>query len=133
MSNSLGRRRIAASVVLGTTSVLLSILILAPTHAAVGIQTSSTPDGVESCQACHGTNGISANPGIPNLAGQKSGYLVAQLKAFKSEDRKNDLMESIAGQLSETDMTNLAKYWSSRPAAEVPTDKRLRRPQSIRE
>ncbi|MGA7389992.1 MAG: c-type cytochrome, partial [Pseudolabrys sp.] len=28
-----------------------------------------------SCAGCHGANGISSNPGVPNLAGQRGAYL----------------------------------------------------------
>jgi len=67
--------------------------------------------------ACHGREGVSSSAGTPNLAGQKAAYLAAQLSAFKSKDRKNDLMASIAGQLSDEDIKALAQYWSSLPGA----------------
>lgn len=69
------------------------------------------------CQACHGAAGISAAADIPNLAGQKSAYLLMQLQAFHKGERKNDLMQAIASQLSEADMQALAAFWSSQPAA----------------
>ena len=68
------------------------------------------------CQACHGADGVSRNPRIPHLAGQQPDYLVAQLQAFRGGTRKNDLMEAIAAQLSDAEMTALARYWNSRPA-----------------
>lgn len=71
---------------------------------------------VTACQACHGANGVSRNPRIPNLAGQQPDYLVAQLHAFKGGTRRNDLMEAVAAQLSDAEMTAIARYWSSRPA-----------------
>jgi hypothetical protein len=67
--------------------------------------------------ACHGQDGVSTSGGTPNLAGQKAPYLQAQLGAFKSKDRKNDLMAAIAGQLSDDDIKALAEYWSSLPGA----------------
>jgi cytochrome c553 len=119
MRNRIGRRMVAASVVMVIALVLLALIGLAPARAAVGIQASSKPDSAATCEACHGTNGITPNPNIPNLAGQKAEYLVTQLKAFKSKTRKNDLMEAIAAQLSEADMRDIAKYWNSRPAVPV--------------
>ena len=65
------------------------------------------------CAACHGGAGISPNAIWPNLAGQKEEYLVAQLKAFKSGERKNAQMSAMAAGLSEEDMANLAAYYSS--------------------
>jgi cytochrome c553 len=47
---------------------------------------TSTP-----CQACQGADGVGISDEIPNLAGQKIAYLQAQLRAFKSGDRKHDV------------------------------------------
>lgn len=65
------------------------------------------------CAACHGANGISNNPLWPNLAGQKEQYLIKQIKAFKSGERKDPLMTPQAAQLSDQDIENLAAYFSS--------------------
>jgi cytochrome c553 len=65
------------------------------------------------CAACHGGNGISTAPMWPNLAGQKAQYTVIQLKAFKSGERKNAIMQGIASGLSDTDMDNVAAYFAS--------------------
>jgi cytochrome c553 len=73
----------------------------------------ATPINVEACRTCHGPAGISLNPTIPNLAGQKPAYLEAQLKAFRSQDRRNDFMNVIAAQLNDTNIHELAAYWSS--------------------
>ena len=65
------------------------------------------------CGACHGVAGISINPIWPNLAGQQDQYLVKQLKAFKSGERKDPVMEAQAASLSDEDMENLAAYYAS--------------------
>jgi cytochrome c553 len=67
------------------------------------------------CQACHGADGIGISAEIPNLAGQKTVYIQTQLKAFKSGDRKHDVMGPIAKQLSDADVENLAAFWNSLP------------------
>jgi cytochrome c553 len=64
------------------------------------------------CAACHGANGISANDMWPNLAGQKEGYLVAQITAFRDGTRKNPMMSPMATGLSDADIANLAAYFS---------------------
>ncbi len=64
------------------------------------------------CVACHGVNGNSANPEWPTLAGQSSAYIVKQLKAFKSGERKNPLMEPMAQPLSDDDMEDLGAYYA---------------------
>ncbi|MCV2886217.1 cytochrome c [Aestuariibacter sp. AA17] len=65
------------------------------------------------CAACHGANGISMIPDYPNLAGQKEKYLISQLKAFRSGDRKNPVMAPMAAGLSDEDIANLAAYYAS--------------------
>ncbi|HHJ19647.1 MAG TPA: cytochrome c4 [Gammaproteobacteria bacterium] len=65
------------------------------------------------CAGCHGGDGNSANPDWPKLAGQHPKYLVKQLMAFKSGDRKDPTMSAQAANLSEQDMKDLAAYFSS--------------------
>ena len=72
----------------------------------------------EACAACHGANGISVSEKYPNLAGQKEKYLGKQLTAFKAKTRKNTLMNAIAEQLSDKDISNLAAFFSSQPGGD---------------
>ncbi len=65
------------------------------------------------CASCHGQNGISMLPQNPNLAGQKELYLVNALKAYKAQTRKEPTMNAMAAPLSDTDIANLAAYYSS--------------------
>jgi cytochrome c553 len=95
--------------------------------AVLGLATLSAaaePPVIAACQACHGRDGISSAGHIPNLAGQKKDYLAKQLEAFKSGERKNDLMAAIAAQLSDADIAALALAWSQTtggaPAATAP-------------
>ena len=65
------------------------------------------------CAGCHGTAGISNNPMWPNLAGQKPGYLVKQLKAFRDGTRSDPMMTPMAKPLSDDDIANLAAYYNN--------------------
>lgn len=65
------------------------------------------------CAGCHGANGISFAPDIPNLAGQKEAYIAKAIAYYKSGERKNPMMASMVGGLTETDMADLAAYFSS--------------------
>lgn len=101
-----------------------SLLALAPAHAqapAADVAAGKAKAEVI-CAACHGANGVSVSATIPNLAGQKVGYMVAQLKDFKAEKRKNALMNAIAAQLSDADMANAAAYFASLQGASKGTD-----------
>lgn len=65
------------------------------------------------CAACHGADGASSNDLWPNLKGQKSGYLVKQIKAFRDGGRTDPMMAPMVKGLSDADIDNLAAYYSS--------------------
>ncbi len=81
--------------------------VLAGGDAAAGKAKAGT------CAGCHGAKGISGSDMYPNLAGQKAGYIVRQLKAFKSGARNNPMMKPMASMLSDKDMENVAAYFAS--------------------
>lgn len=68
---------------------------------------------VATCMACHGPKGVSSNDLWPNLAGQKYGYLVKQIKDFKSGARKDPLMGPQAVTINDSDIEDIAAYFSS--------------------
>lgn len=68
------------------------------------------------CTACHGADGNSPLAMNPSLAGQHAGYLLKQLKEFKSGARSNPVMMGMVANLSDDDMRNLAAYYSSQKA-----------------
>jgi cytochrome c553 len=82
--------------------------------------TTAQPSAIEAgkalatnCAACHGETGTSANAAWPNFAGQKAGYLVNVLKAFRGGLRKDPMMAGVVRGLSDADINNLAAYYSS--------------------
>ena len=64
------------------------------------------------CGVCHGVDGLAKIPEAPNLAGQSEGYLNEQINAFKSGERKNEMMSVVVQDLSPDDIENLAAYYS---------------------
>ena len=70
--------------------------------------------GLAACMACHGPNGI-GNPAAnyPRINAQHAAYTELQLKAFKAEERTNDLngiMRDIAGRMSNDSIQAVADY-----------------------
>ena len=74
------------------------------------------------CDGCHGPNGVSANPAVPIIAGQKPEFIAKMLRGFQMWDRpcvkssyrsgdtsrpKTDMCK-ISGKLSEEEMSALA-------------------------
>jgi cytochrome c553 len=74
------------------------------------------------CQTCHGKDGLSKLPGAPNLAGQGQDYMIAALNAYRSGERKNDTMNTIAQPLKDADIADVTAYYSSiEMTVKVPT------------
>jgi len=65
------------------------------------------------CEACHGTDGISTMSSSPNLAGQQEEYLISALKSYRDGTRKNEIMMSMMESFSDEDIENLAAYYFS--------------------
>ena len=93
-------------------SVLLLVTMTLSLNVSAGdIKTGQTKSAT--CSACHGSNGISAVDSYPNLAGQHADYIIKQLQNFKSGERENVMMASMAATLSDEDMADLAAYYTS--------------------
>lgn len=69
----------------------------------------------ERCTECHGAEGISSDERIPNHAGQYAGYLAKQLHEFRSAERKSEIMNIMAEDLSDGDIADIAAYFASQP------------------
>ena len=76
-----------------------------------------TPEELSStCLGCHGVvsyNNISPTYKVPKLGNQHKDYLVAALKAYKSGERSHPTMRAHASNLSDSDITKIAEYFSS--------------------
>jgi cytochrome c553 len=65
------------------------------------------------CVACHGADGIAVAEDTPNLAGESATYLRRQLEAFREGNRKSDVMEPIARELSEADLLAAVDWYAA--------------------
>jgi cytochrome c553 len=76
------------------------------------------------CGTCHGPRGNSTQPKFPQLAGQNANYLVAQLKAFRSQTRGDPdavgYMWGMAAELDDATVAALAGYYSAQKAESSP-------------
>ena len=102
------------------TIVLLAVFgvsALGITPSVIAADIVAGAKTAEVCAACHGGNGISVSDDVPNLAGQKTKYLITQLKAFREGDRSNALMNAIAAQLDDSEIENVAAFFSGQLGA----------------
>ena len=70
---------------------------------------------VPACAGCHSPNGTGIPPSYPRLSGQHSEYIVAQLRAFRTEQRASDpnnVMRMIATRMSEKEMLAVSEFIS---------------------
>jgi cytochrome c553 len=65
------------------------------------------------CVTCHGPLGLSQAPDAPNLAGQPTIYLMAQLKNYRNGKRQNEVMNVMAKPLTDQDIDDLAAWYAS--------------------
>jgi cytochrome c553 len=65
------------------------------------------------CAGCHGAGGISGTPAVPHLAGQRSAYLFLELKAYQSEARGENPMNSQVKFLSDDALSKVSAYFAS--------------------
>ena len=87
-------------------------LMAGPVLAAEG-DVSAGQQKAQTCFACHGQKGNSANGQFPKLAGQHASYIYKQLQAFKSGKRQNPIMQGQVASLNDQDMKDLAAYFAS--------------------
>jgi cytochrome c553 len=95
---------------LATAAVALAFPAYGDGDAAAGRQKNFQ------CMGCHGIPGWkTAFPEVypvPRLGGQHAAYIVSALRQYKSGERDHLTMRSIATNLSDQDMEDLAAYYS---------------------
>jgi cytochrome c553 len=76
-----------------------------------------------SCASCHGPNGVSANKGVPHLAGQRPAYLYGEFREFQRSARGDPAMHGAVKFLNDDALVKVAAYYASLepPAPAVPT------------
>ena len=92
--------------------VAAGALILVAGYAIAADADAGKKKVAATCAVCHGIDGLAKNPEAPNLAGENAAYIVKQLKAFKSGERKHEQMSIIAQDLSEEDIANVAAWYA---------------------
>jgi len=106
------------SVILGTAAVFAVAAI--PAIAADDIDVAA-----QICSACHGEHGEPQDKATPIIWGQQQSYGVKQLHDYKSGDRANPVMSSIAEGVAQEDLRKMAAYfaaksWPAKQASNAP-------------
>lgn len=65
------------------------------------------------CANCHGDNGVSKLPEVPNLAGQNPAYLLEQIRKFGNGQRRDEFMQGLIKVLKEEERLQIALFYAS--------------------
>lgn len=65
------------------------------------------------CAGCHGTNGASAGPSMPSLAGQSKAAIVEAMKGFKSGERPSTVMGRLAKGFDDDAFAAMGDFFAS--------------------
>ena len=93
-----------------STAIMLGLAFSPITQAASLYAGKSKAAAV--CAQCHGVRSTSAEAPFPPLAGRDEEYLEMALKQYRDKTRISDIMNNIAGSLTDRDINNIADYYS---------------------
>ncbi|MBU6442689.1 MAG: c-type cytochrome [Alphaproteobacteria bacterium] len=88
---------------------------LSPEEVAAGkaiFENGVAADNVPACNACHGDT-AAGSATIPRLAGQHREYLAAQLLAFRTKQRYNEIMSANVAQMTDEQIRDVSSYLAS--------------------
>ena len=69
------------------------------------------------CRTCHGLDGFARIPMAPHIGGEPASYLAAQLRAFRSGERRNEMMNVVAASLSDAQIADVAAWYAAHTAS----------------
>ncbi|SAK60956.1 c-type cytochrome [Caballeronia ptereochthonis] len=115
----------ALRIGLHSLSVAALIAFAGVCHARSAMNAPASAGGanapsIATCVACHGALGAGTVTGGPRLAGKDPDYLAHALSMFKAGTRASAVMQTVAKDLSDSDIHELALYFSKQnpPLAE---------------
>jgi cytochrome c553 len=92
-------------------------------RGAALVTSGDTSKAVPACSACHGSALTGLEPAIPGLIGLNRDYIVAQMGAWNSGQRRAeapDCMSQIASRLNADDIAAVAAYVAAQPVPAKP-------------
>ena len=106
-------KSVAASFLATVAAVCLTI---APAPTAVAGDVAYGEYLAGECTTCHRPDGKESN--IPDIIGWPAESFVAVLQSYKTKERENRVMQTIASGLGDEEMAALAAYFESLKPAE---------------
>jgi cytochrome c553 len=106
------KRRVGESYGMKRSFVVASIFLT----VALPAFAASLAERMQPCLACHGEKGQSENPEVPSLGAQPAGYTLIQLYLFRQKQRKVEVMNESAKDLSDDDLRQFSDAIAKLPA-----------------
>lgn len=91
--------------------ILLGGLLAAGSSQAASIYAGQSKAAAV-CSQCHGIRNPSADAPFPPLAGRDPEYLKTAIKQYRDKTRVSDIMNAIAGSLTDRDIDDIVSYYS---------------------
>jgi sulfide dehydrogenase cytochrome subunit len=88
------------------------------------------------CAGCHGTNGGSAGPTMPSLAGQSKSAIVDAMKKFRSGERPSTVMGRLAKGYTDAQIDAMGEFFSKQkfhPTTQLVDAKKVKRGGDLQE
>ncbi|MFQ6005914.1 MAG: c-type cytochrome [Woeseia sp.] len=92
------------------------------TTSSAGAQGGSDPAAADpvqlgkaaaaACAGCHGADGNSQVPGMPDLTAQSPEYFVAAIRAYQGAGRPGTMMNALVSSIAEQSVHNMALYYA---------------------
>ncbi len=90
-------------------------LIVASASQGPSLAADAVDGAVASCWGCHGAGGPPKDPTIPIIQGQQAGYLEKQLHDFRSGERDDQIMSSMAESIRPQDVARASAMIAAMP------------------
>jgi sulfide dehydrogenase cytochrome subunit len=102
--------------------LLLSVGAAGLLAASSGASAADIKPLAETCNNCHGIDGVSAGHSMPSIAGLPVKYLTEVMLEWKKGERFSTTMGRLIKGYSDEQITDLAKHYAAQPWKPVPQD-----------
>ena len=102
--------------------LLLSVGAAGLLAASSGASAADIKPLAETCNNCHGIDGVSAGHSMPSIAGLPVKYLTEVMLEWKKGERFSTTMGRLIKGYSDEQITDLAKHYAALPWKPVPQD-----------
>ncbi len=108
-------------------ATLVGLVALFGSGPALAQDTAGDPEAgrqvvARVCQTCHGLAGDEGGARTPWIGGQSAAYLAEQLRAYRSGERENYMMNAFAKDLTDEQIDDVAAWFASHTATPVLPD-----------